>query len=568
MLKTRIGMTDGVDTDLMGKKVWSWVQAGGLYEDRPPFAMPYSRSFNHFHDPLSNVGYLGLWNSSVIWGQLPRTTQSQGGWYSWHDARSYFYQALTRKSNREKEEQWAKTFRALGQLMHLVQDASVPSHARNDGHPSGFDYEYWLKKHPEFLRHFTSPVSFDRSVLFSETNRPGMYPITPLFDTNTYNGFNPLATLSPTVGLTEFTNANFFSEDTIFRGYPHPAVEDTTYGDINWANPEMTDAEDRIKDNVIYIRDKKNGYRLAAMGYFSYDVKRKLSSGEQVDKGYEFLPLVLYDDIYRDYASHLIPRAVGYSADLLDYFFRGNIYIGPTDKGVFSFIHYDDDPGKGFQKLTLSALSITSSGEEMRDGSIELVVKFKRALEYPFRVRTSSVPVTEEFEYKVYPEAQGIRSIPRTEFVTLEFDLSSDPIPLEAVDLSIQIVYKGRLGAESEAVVVGFSNIGEPTPFDVYNSMDRFCLNSTWYIAGSDAILQQTDPLGRPITMTADVFSHDLKDIYVRFSFYWTPKACFTDRLPVSHSSAQGGRVQACLSADRVLFHRQSLSVQDRAHRS
>jgi hypothetical protein len=170
-------------------------------------------------------------------------------------------------------------------------------------------------------------------------------------------------------------------------------------------------------------------------------------------------------------------------------------------------------------------LNITSSGEEMRDGSIELVVKFKRALENPFRVRTSPVPVTEEFEYKVYPEARGIRSIPRSEFVILEFDMSNDPIPLEAVDLSIQVVYKGRLGAESEAVVVGFSNIGEPTPFDVYNSMDRFCLYSTWYIAGSDAIQDQVDPLGRPITMSADIFSHDLKDIYVRFSFYWTPKA-------------------------------------------
>ncbi|MCK7513079.1 MAG: hypothetical protein MZV70_59700 [Desulfobacterales bacterium] len=55
--------------------------------------------------------------------------------------------------------------------------------------------------------------------------------------------------------------------------------------------------------------------------------------------------------------------------------------------------------------------------------------------------------------------------------------------------------------------------------------MDRFCLSSTWYIAGSDAILQQTDPIGRPITMSADVYPHDLKDIYVRFSFYWTPKA-------------------------------------------
>ena len=32
----------------------------------------------------------------------------------------------------------AATFRALGQIMHLVVDASVPEHARDDEHRIGF----------------------------------------------------------------------------------------------------------------------------------------------------------------------------------------------------------------------------------------------------------------------------------------------------------------------------------------------------------------------------------------------------------------------------------------------
>jgi hypothetical protein len=37
---------------------------------------------------------------------------------------------------REPERRLADTFDTLGHLTHLVQDASVPAHTRNDAHPS------------------------------------------------------------------------------------------------------------------------------------------------------------------------------------------------------------------------------------------------------------------------------------------------------------------------------------------------------------------------------------------------------------------------------------------------
>jgi hypothetical protein len=56
--------------------------------------------------------------------------QSSDNDYSWLLSREYYYQALLTGS----EEQYAKTFRSIGQVMHLVSDAAVPAHVRNDAH--------------------------------------------------------------------------------------------------------------------------------------------------------------------------------------------------------------------------------------------------------------------------------------------------------------------------------------------------------------------------------------------------------------------------------------------------
>ena len=57
--------------------------------------------------------------------------------WSWPSARVRYYQALTEADPVIREALWADLFRALGQVMHLVVDASVPEHTRNDMHPFG-----------------------------------------------------------------------------------------------------------------------------------------------------------------------------------------------------------------------------------------------------------------------------------------------------------------------------------------------------------------------------------------------------------------------------------------------
>src|SRR4029450_7566098 len=112
-----------------------WIEEGGVRED------DYTRSFHHFDDPLQpwNVSGLGVGSfrseSSIQWMQ--DGTQLIGGSWSWSDARRLYYEALTERDPRAREALWADTFRAVGQIMHLVVDASVPEHTRNDPHPLG-----------------------------------------------------------------------------------------------------------------------------------------------------------------------------------------------------------------------------------------------------------------------------------------------------------------------------------------------------------------------------------------------------------------------------------------------
>ena len=60
----------------INQKVSFWLRDGGLYEDKPPWAIPYRRSFNHYHNPLTEQGYRGSWMSSIQWAMLPLETQS------------------------------------------------------------------------------------------------------------------------------------------------------------------------------------------------------------------------------------------------------------------------------------------------------------------------------------------------------------------------------------------------------------------------------------------------------------------------------------------------------------
>ncbi len=178
-LRFGLGIEQGLNAVFYRKQVREWLEEGGEREDDS------LRFLRHFHDPLKPWDAAGLdfvvdrHDSSVRWMQARNQGDlDTGGFWSWHDARRLYYQALVEPDADHREVLWANLFRALGQIMHLVVDASVPEHTRNDMHPLGgltptSSYEYWVsRQHPTPLledafvaRFLSAPIGFGSDIL-------------------------------------------------------------------------------------------------------------------------------------------------------------------------------------------------------------------------------------------------------------------------------------------------------------------------------------------------------------------------------------------------------------------
>ena len=69
---------------------------------------------------------------------------------------------------------------------------------------------------------------------------------------------------------------------------------------------------------------------------------------------------VLDDKVYEDYAALLIPRAVGYSADMLKYFFRGEMCLVQDSSG--NFVINNETPTKEAMNGRFSIYYDTNTG--------------------------------------------------------------------------------------------------------------------------------------------------------------------------------------------------------------
>ncbi|MBL0037922.1 MAG: hypothetical protein IPP36_03950 [Nitrosomonadales bacterium] len=171
--------------------------------------------------------------------------------------------------------------------------------------------------------------------------------------------------------------------------------------------------------------------------------------------------------------SLLIPRAVGYSAGLINYFFRGKMQISLPPDGVYSLI---DGTATGFSKVKLGLTNASPPGENMAGGTLVAVAKFHRNTCYlndlsdalnlngdlNCRNKDEEIVVSE-------PIADVTLGNSPTQFT---FNFSANSIPKNATDLYIQVVYRGKLGSEVDAVVVATKDISEPTYFSYHNDSD------------------------------------------------------------------------------------------------
>lgn len=150
-----------------------WVARGGLWEDGfmnmdEGVLWGGRRAVNHFHDPLSTKGggYTGILNEnrleSVPYLNMARHGISVTEWvmnghsggddgfnaWGYPSIGAGLHRAFTERDLEKRESGMAAAFRAIGQMMHLISDNTVPDHARDLPHPGyGFE-EYMREKRP------------------------------------------------------------------------------------------------------------------------------------------------------------------------------------------------------------------------------------------------------------------------------------------------------------------------------------------------------------------------------------------------------------------------------------
>ena len=223
-----------------------WLQFGAEHEDdtNDLFGQIPDRSNFHFHNPLkewvdaglSDV-HVGASGSSILWAQNSPIqafiSKDEKKVRTWYVAREYYYKGLIENTDMDlRSTYFSEMFKTLGNQVHLIQDMAVPDHVRNDSHVLNSLFFGLLKKKNNSFRCIEGWADCNYNIGKIETIASGAIP-TPLIDFSTPSDPVcpvPIAFLSDTKqykisqtplsglnqGLAEYTNANFFSEDTIF----------------------------------------------------------------------------------------------------------------------------------------------------------------------------------------------------------------------------------------------------------------------------------------------------------------------------------------------------------------
>ncbi len=273
----------------------SYIIDGTRREDDPP------RWMNHFYDPVYNRGLsrdtkidplysLGTWQKSKDWAQdgdnqsglayspVIATVLSsiQAGKiqeffptsdFTWNEALGYWIRG-------DKE----MALFTLGHILHLLEDASVPDHTRNDPHPGDSPYETYTEK---FTTETPDYVNEKRNSSISPKALP---------DLNSYF-----------VELAAYSNNNFYSKDTIGiqSGYSKP-------------QPDYIQKEGDFSYGYL---DKPEKHRILVTKSGQYDY---ITSKNNVSLTEENGKLKVLDD----YWTLLSQKSIEYSAGTIDLFFK------------------------------------------------------------------------------------------------------------------------------------------------------------------------------------------------------------------------------------------------------
>lgn len=646
-------------------KMQGWMSRGAIREDDLSLGFKrdydndslgnFFRVFNHFYDPVHNVGLGAIagmstctslqpclravdWATGLVDAMASPSqfdTQSRNH-YNWESAREAEFRALTSRrdhngngtyeasdaqaDSEERYFMWSTTLRALGDVVHLIQDMAQPQHTRQDIHSpfitSAARQTFEAFTDLRVIRDF-SQQNQNKSVL-REINggfpsegyvtQPFLGIGSPAYPTVSFAMLRSYFTTqpanpsgSPTVaqllgrrGMADFSNRTFFTDGTppsLFSSFPLPPndLSDAGYSiqpneGTLWVNNSrvtysqltraVTDAVDPTYIDPVSQQYAGKIPLLTAGSWYNYALLLAIpETAFSVD---------LYN--YTVMADVLLPRALAYSTGAINYFFRGQLTLSSppdglyavTDQGTPHAVNAQGYPCLGTAtndgcaifgftlvrvRVKNTTPDITESGsgtvvpQTMHDGQLVAVARYHRnpcyqpdlsgeyvrkpdgSLTVPSgcsiaQTRTAyqeisvSAPLAIDANGNFPGTNDGSNACANVGNIQTgatatcadsggvlgEFDFSTDPIPINATDLFIQVVYRGPLGQELDGIAVGTKDILEPNFYTVWNNTDWFIYNGVWTLPENvpDPPVVPADAASGPLTADIVCFSGQL----------------------------------------------------------
>lgn len=424
------------------------VQDGARFEDnniRPLF---------HFFDPLHDEGL--FFSTSPNWALEDKGKIHLLQNYSFNDARDHLYKALTLPDNNERKKYFGKTFESLGRVIHHIQDMAQPQHVRLDPH---LNLDWTDEELPFENRSRYESYSKDKGIRlpFANTyynqNTPVVFPTARQFWTGGFNGDGR--------GLADFTNRGFVSAGTNFdtHRYPSPRMDDAVLREEN-ANA-LLQSEGRTLPSgclppntpcimTFYGTAVNDMYRPGASAMNPRTSTQSIF--DQDLKTRNLNPVFSLNHFNFDAAHQLlIPRAVAYSAGLIDYFFRGRL---ETEQAYFT------DDGVSLTATLRVKNTIDPNGPtEWRTEALHAVSGQTRSA---FTLTCQYTLNGQDQFYAsptVFMDAGSDPAIAPGQVSRQNYTFTLPSVPGSATNVQFRLVFRGKLGQEEGAVAVGAVNL-------------------------------------------------------------------------------------------------------------
>jgi hypothetical protein len=277
--------------------------------------------------------------------------------YKWDNARSYGIAALTNASQFARNTNMASMFYALGHVLHLNQDLTSPDHVRDANHfYTAYFEKYGDANYTKNQQWFALPQNRGWAYWQSQ----GFSQLLDFWDRGLYSNSSSFNLKQEAggyakLGLAEWSNGNFLGETALYNecypsgdihSFPFPSLFSSTsypvnkdiasYLDSHLRTNFLSDGGVNPKGSLVprvYIDKTGDGITFSNHSVLSY-LGIAMASRSPFPRLAALPPAVnqvsvsIHDNnVLQAYHDRLIPKAIEYSAGILDYFFRGTMDI-------------------------------------------------------------------------------------------------------------------------------------------------------------------------------------------------------------------------------------------------